>query len=135
MFLTVTPNVPNQLYDLPPEERTEEVLHNLFRGVWLKQRDKYQQEIFPSIEQQRQFGLEGLRLLSNYFRVSRRWGYSYRHGRLTTTTTTAATTLTTTLTTTTTTTTTTTAAAATTTFYFSFCSALSSPVPSPCHDS
>jgi len=58
-----------QLYDLPPENRTEEVLHNLFRAVWLKKKDKYLEELFPSVDKQREFGLEGLRLLSNYFRV------------------------------------------------------------------
>jgi hypothetical protein len=59
-----------QLFDEPPENRTETTLHNLFRSVWLKQKAAYEATLFPTVPEQRDFGLEGLRLLSNYFRVS-----------------------------------------------------------------
>lgn len=58
-----------QLFLQPPANRTEAVLHDLFRAVWLKRKDKYMEELFPTVDQQRAFGLAGLKLLSNYYKV------------------------------------------------------------------
>jgi hypothetical protein len=58
-----------QLYDRPAGQRSEAELHDLFRAVWLKLKDKYVEEIFPTVEQQRSFGQAGLKLLSNYYKV------------------------------------------------------------------
>lgn len=58
-----------QLYELPPSHRTKDRLHNLFRAVWKRQKAQYEEALFPTEDMQREFGLEGLRLLDNYFRV------------------------------------------------------------------
>ncbi|EWM29570.1 hypothetical protein Naga_100006g31 [Nannochloropsis gaditana] len=58
----------DELFSQPPEKRSKEVLHDIFRAVWLKRRDKYL-ELFPSTEDQRAFGMAGLKLLSNYLKV------------------------------------------------------------------
>lgn len=61
----------DMLYEQPPANRTEAVVHDIFRSVWLKKKDRYIDELFPTLEQQRAFGLVGLKLLSNYYKV--RW--------------------------------------------------------------
>lgn len=61
----------DELFSQPPEKRSKEVLHDIFRAVWLKRRDKYL-ELFPSTEDQRAFGMAGLKLLSNYLKVGGR---------------------------------------------------------------
>jgi len=59
----------DELFAQPPEKRNKDVLHDLFRSVWLKKKDKYVKALFPTVESQRAFGLAGLKLLSNYFKV------------------------------------------------------------------
>jgi len=55
------------LFDLPSEERTIEKLHNLFREAWTKVRGNDEHHnLFSSIEEERDWGLEGLKLLNNY---------------------------------------------------------------------
>ncbi len=55
------------LFDLPSEERTTEKLHNLFREAWTKVRGNDEHHnLFSSIEEERDWGLEGLKLLNNY---------------------------------------------------------------------
>ncbi len=59
----------DELFAQPPDKRNKHVLHDLFRSIWLKKKDKYVEELFPTVESQRAFGLAGLKLLSNYFKV------------------------------------------------------------------
>ena len=55
------------LFDLPSEERTTEKLHNLFREAWTKVRGNDEHHnLFSSIDEEREWGLEGLKLLNNY---------------------------------------------------------------------
>jgi putative RecB family exonuclease len=57
------------LYDLDPSQRTEPVLHDLFRASWTKLRKK---EKYASLflvggrEAEREWGLESLNILSDY---------------------------------------------------------------------
>jgi hypothetical protein len=46
-----------------------DTLHELFRKAFVQGRPKYAADLFPTLEQQREFGLEGLRLLENYYKV------------------------------------------------------------------
>ena len=55
------------LFDLPSDERTTEKLHNLFREAWTKVRGNDEHHnLFSSIDEERDWGLEGLKLLNNY---------------------------------------------------------------------
>jgi len=55
------------LFDLPSDERTTEKLHDLFREAWTKVRGNDEHHnLFSSIEEERDWGLEGLKLLNNY---------------------------------------------------------------------
>ena len=63
----------DELFAQPPDKRNKDVLHDLFRSVWLKKKEKYVEELFPTVESQRAFGLAGLKLLSNYFKVRLRY--------------------------------------------------------------
>lgn len=55
------------LYDSPPDQRTPERLYDLFREAWAEIRDDEYPELFESIEAEREWGLESLNLLTNYF--------------------------------------------------------------------
>jgi putative RecB family exonuclease len=57
-----------RLYDLPAPERTAERLYQLFRDAWTELRgtDEYSL-LFDDNEAERQWGLESLSLLANYF--------------------------------------------------------------------
>jgi len=58
------------LFDLTPEERTTEKLHNLFREAWTKVRGNDEHHnLFSSVEEEREWGLDGLKLLNNYMSI------------------------------------------------------------------
>lgn len=55
------------LFDLPKEERSIEKLHNLFRDAWTKVRGNDDHfDLFDSVEEERDWGIDGLKLLNNY---------------------------------------------------------------------
>lgn len=58
------------LYDLPAAERTAEKLYDLFRQAWteLRSSEEYQ-EVFSNTEEERNWGVESMKLLANYFGV------------------------------------------------------------------
>ena len=61
-----------RLYELSPEQRTPEALYNLFRGAWGELRGIEDfAGLFPSVEDERVWGLESLNLLANYFMLER----------------------------------------------------------------
>ena len=55
------------LFELPKEDRDTEKLHNLFRAAWTKVRrtDEYH-GLFSSVDEEREWGVDGLKLLNNY---------------------------------------------------------------------
>ena len=58
------------LFDLEPEERNIEKLHNLFREAWTKVRGNDEHHnLFTSVEEEREWGLDGLKLLNNYMSI------------------------------------------------------------------
>jgi putative RecB family exonuclease len=59
-----------RLYDLTPIERTPDRLYDLFREAWseLRATEEYA-ELFGSVEQEREWGLESLALLANYLLI------------------------------------------------------------------
>lgn len=59
-----------RLYDLPRAERSPERLYDLFRQAWseLRASEEYA-DLFPSQEEERQWGMESLSLLANYFTI------------------------------------------------------------------
>ena len=55
------------LFDLKPDERNTEKLHNLFREAWTKVRGNDEHHnLFSSVEEEREWGLDGLKRLNNY---------------------------------------------------------------------
>ena len=59
-----------RLFDRPPSERSPEVLYDLFREAWTELRSKDEfAELFEDSAEERQWGLESLELLANYFSV------------------------------------------------------------------
>ena len=55
------------LFDLPQDERSIEKLHNLFRDAWTKVRGTDEHHnLFSSVEEERDWGIDGLKLLNNY---------------------------------------------------------------------
>ena len=58
------------LYSLPSEERTSDTLYNLFRKAWSNVRGNDEHvNLFNSIEEEREWGQEGLDLLHNYLKL------------------------------------------------------------------
>ncbi len=57
------------LFDLSPAERTPETLYELFRKAWVELRDDEYPELFDNTEDERQWGIESLAVLANYFLV------------------------------------------------------------------
>ena len=55
------------LFELPKEDRDTEKLHKLFRTAWTKVRrtDEYH-SLFSSVDEEREWGVDGLKLLNNY---------------------------------------------------------------------
>lgn len=59
-----------RLFDLEPAERTPERLFDLFRGAWTEVRaDEEYAGLFRSVADEREWGVESLTLLANYFAV------------------------------------------------------------------
>ncbi|MFQ5965989.1 MAG: RecB family exonuclease [Acidimicrobiia bacterium] len=59
-----------ELFDLPATERTPHRLHELFREAWASLRLSEEfAGLFDDVEAEREWGLESLALLSNYFSV------------------------------------------------------------------
>ena len=57
-----------KLFDLPQDERSLDNLHNLFRKVWTDVRNNDEHvHLFDNQDQERDWGIDGLKLLSNYF--------------------------------------------------------------------
>ena len=58
------------LFDLAPDERTPEALYDLFRTAWSETRGSEEfADLFESLEEERQWGLDSMELLRNYFSV------------------------------------------------------------------
>ena len=58
------------LYNLPSKDRTSEVLYDLFRKAWSNVRGNDEHiNLFNSIEEEREWGQEGLNLLHNYLKL------------------------------------------------------------------
>ena len=58
------------LFDLPQDERSIEKLHNLFREAWTKVRGTDEHHnLFSSVEEERDWGIDGLKLLNNYMTI------------------------------------------------------------------
>lgn len=59
-----------RLYDRSPAERSPERLYDLFREAWseLRATDEYA-GLFPTVEEERRWGMESLELLANYFTI------------------------------------------------------------------
>ena len=59
-----------RLFDDPDTERTPERLYDLFREAWTEIRsDEEFEGLFSDIEQEREWGLESMALLANYFDI------------------------------------------------------------------
>ncbi len=58
------------LYDLEPPQRTPEALYDLFRDAWrdLRGSDEFS-HLFETVEEERDWGLESMALLRNYFAI------------------------------------------------------------------
>ena len=58
------------LFDLPPKERTIENLHNLFRNAWTAVRSNDEHHhLFSSVEKEREWGLDALKRLNYYMEL------------------------------------------------------------------
>ena len=58
-----------RLFDRPAAERTPEALYDLFREAWSELRLGEYEGLFESIEDEREWGVESLELLANYFSI------------------------------------------------------------------
>lgn len=58
-----------RLFELPREQRTPERLYDLFRKAWAELKTTEYPDLFESVEEERAWGVEGLRLLADYFTV------------------------------------------------------------------
>ena len=59
-----------RLYDLTPTERTPERLYDLFREAWSELRVTEEfAELFGSVEEEREWGIQSLALLANYLLI------------------------------------------------------------------
>jgi len=56
-----------RLFDHPAAERTPKRLFNLFREAWVELRDLDYPDMFASQEEEREWGMESLAVLANYF--------------------------------------------------------------------
>jgi len=58
-----------RLFDRPADQRTPEVLFDLFRTAWAEIRDEEFAGLFESVADERAWGIESLTLLANYFTI------------------------------------------------------------------
>ncbi len=57
------------LFDLPAGERTPETLYELFRKAWVELRETEYPDLFDDTIAEREWGLESLEVLANYFLI------------------------------------------------------------------
>ncbi len=57
------------LFDLDPGERTPETLYELFRKAWVELRDVEFPDLFENTDEERQWGIDSLGVLANYFLI------------------------------------------------------------------
>ena len=57
------------LFDRAPNDRTPEALYELFRKAWVELRDEEYADLFVDTEEERQWGIESLEVIANYFLV------------------------------------------------------------------
>ncbi len=58
-----------RLFELPRDERTPDRLFDLFREAWTELKATDYPELFETVEEERNWGIEGMRLLADYFTV------------------------------------------------------------------
>jgi putative RecB family exonuclease len=58
-----------RLFALPREQRTPERLYDLFRNAWSELKTTEYPGLFDSVEQERAWGIEGMKLLADYFTI------------------------------------------------------------------
>lgn len=59
-----------RLFDHPIDERTPDLLFDLFREAWTEIRgDDEFEDLFTTVEEERQWGVESMNLLANYFSI------------------------------------------------------------------
>lgn len=58
-----------RLFDDEPSERTPERLYDLFRDAWIELKDGEFPDLFTNVEEERDWGVESLQILANYFAV------------------------------------------------------------------
>lgn len=58
------------LFDLPPADRTPDALYDLFRQAWSETRGSEEfADLFETVEEERSWGVDSMELLRNYFTV------------------------------------------------------------------
>jgi len=57
------------LFDLTADQRTPKTLYELFRKAWVELRDQEFPDLFSTVEEERQWGIESLSVLANYFLI------------------------------------------------------------------
>ena len=58
-----------RLFDEKPGSRTPERLFDLFREAWIELKDVEYPDLFESVEEERDWGIDSLNILANYFTV------------------------------------------------------------------
>ena len=59
-----------RLFDHPESQRTPDRLYDLFRAAWTEVRGEEEfEDLFESVEEEREWGLESMALLTNYFSI------------------------------------------------------------------
>ncbi|GMR02826.1 MAG: RecB family exonuclease [Acidimicrobiia bacterium] len=58
-----------RLFQLPAEERTPDHLYELFRSAWMELKPAEYPDLFASVAEERDWGIESLNLLASYFTV------------------------------------------------------------------
>ncbi len=58
-----------RLFQLPAAQRTPEQLYDLFRSAWTELKTDEYPDLFTSLDDERQWGIESLELLASYFTV------------------------------------------------------------------
>ncbi len=58
-----------RLFDEPAPNRTPERLFDLFRDAWVELKPEEFPDLFPSVEDEREWGIESLAVVANYFGI------------------------------------------------------------------
>ncbi len=65
-----------RLFDHPSDDRSPELLYDLFRQAWTELRgDEEFENLFSDVDEERQWGVESLELLANYFNIEDPTGF------------------------------------------------------------